>query len=221
MSAVREPRESRLGLVMNGGVSLAVWIGGVTLEVDRLRLASIANETSSAPALDGTAAVYQRLLAILEQKVVVDVIAGASAGGINGILLAAAIANGRPLPNLRETWIGVGDFRSLLRPAAEPNPPSLLQAARVVLPEMRSALDTLYANSQRCPQEYVYLYVSATDLRGYTRQFHDSTNRIFEEREHRRMLRFELGPPARIVDEQDPGQKLVFPWDRAIDLRDP
>src|SRR5262245_48924072 len=133
MSAVTEPREIRLGLVMNGGVSLAVWIGGVTLEIDRLRLASLANETPGAATLDGTGAVYQRLLEILHQKVVVDVISGASAGGINGILLAAAIANGRPLPNLRETWIGVGDFRSLLRAASEPNPPSLLQGDKVVL----------------------------------------------------------------------------------------
>ena len=33
-----EPRrEVRLALVLNGGVSLAIWIGGVTKEIDELR----------------------------------------------------------------------------------------------------------------------------------------------------------------------------------------
>ena len=31
-------REVRLALVLNGGVSLAIWIGGVTKEIDELRL---------------------------------------------------------------------------------------------------------------------------------------------------------------------------------------
>ena len=33
-------REIRLALVMNGGVSLAVWMGGVTAEIDRMRRAA-------------------------------------------------------------------------------------------------------------------------------------------------------------------------------------
>ncbi|MGW0552598.1 hypothetical protein [Streptomyces altiplanensis] len=32
--------ETRLALVLNGGVSLAVWMGGVTHEIDALRRAS-------------------------------------------------------------------------------------------------------------------------------------------------------------------------------------
>jgi patatin-related protein len=226
MGAVSHPRVIRLGLVMNGGVSLAVWIGGVTRELDRLRIASVAVDREPAGLipdaddprrLSGTERLYARLLRILSQKVVIDVIAGASAGGINGILLAAAIANGKPLPDLRETWIGVGDFRGLLRPASQPNPPSLMQGDDVVLPEMQATLAELYQDARPSPQDYLYLYVSATDLRGYTRQFHDSTNRIFEEREHRRMLRFELAPPG---GASSPGSAAaVFPWANALDLR--
>ena len=56
---------------------------------------------------------------ILDQQARVDVISGASAGGINGILLSAAIFSGKPLPDgLREIWIGLGDFRVLLRSPA-------------------------------------------------------------------------------------------------------
>ena len=37
-------REVRLALVLNGGVSLAIWIGGVTKEIDELRLSSEPHE---------------------------------------------------------------------------------------------------------------------------------------------------------------------------------
>ena len=36
----RSVREVRLALVLNGGVSLAIWIGGVVSEIDGLRRAS-------------------------------------------------------------------------------------------------------------------------------------------------------------------------------------
>src|SRR5262249_10351522 len=107
---------------MNGGVSLAVWIGGVTAELDRLRRASerVWSAAGAAPRPGrSTRRLYEELLRALDQSVVIDVIAGASAGGINGIVLGAAIANGKELPNLRETWITVGDFRNLLRSPSE------------------------------------------------------------------------------------------------------
>ena len=77
----------RLALVLNGGVSLAVWIGGVTHELDRLRRAFEMEQTST----------YARLLRALGCVVRIDVIGGASAGGLNGAMLASAIAYGRSL----------------------------------------------------------------------------------------------------------------------------
>ena len=65
-------REVRLGLVCNGGVSLAIWMGGVTHEIDAARRTS--------PDLEGTTGLYGTLMSLLRQKVRVDVIAGASAG---------------------------------------------------------------------------------------------------------------------------------------------
>ena len=48
----------------------------------------------------------------------IDVVAGTSAGGLNGTLLATAIARGAPLPNLQEVWRDVAqlDDTHLLRP---------------------------------------------------------------------------------------------------------
>ncbi len=180
-------RQIRLGLVLNGGVSLAVWIGGVTHEIDNLRRAAASGGDSP---IDSTAPLYRRLLEILEEDVIVDVIAGASAGGINGVLLATAIYNGRPLPNLRETWIGIGDFQTLLRSPSEANPPSLMQGDSVLLVEMRRLIDNLYTSVRAESKEPLYLYVTATDLFGYERVYYDSTGRAFEESDSRRRLAF-------------------------------
>jgi hypothetical protein len=64
-----DTEEVRLALVMNGGVSLAVWMGGVTQEINRL----VRGES-----------VYGEIQSLLLQSARVDVISGASAGGLNG-----------------------------------------------------------------------------------------------------------------------------------------
>jgi predicted acylesterase/phospholipase RssA len=66
--------ELRLALVMNGGVSLAVWIGGVAHEINRF--------------VGETHPVYRHLLELTSTRARVDVISGTSAGGVNGAALA-------------------------------------------------------------------------------------------------------------------------------------
>jgi predicted acylesterase/phospholipase RssA len=186
------PREVRLGLVLNGGVSLAIWIGGVTRELDAARRAF--DPTTSDDA--NTAPLYREILAALKSCVVVDVIAGASAGGINGVLLGAAIYNRKALKDLRETWIGLGDFRALLRPAALANPPSLMKGDEVVLPTLRRIIDEFYAGDGAKLTRPLYVYVTATDLFGFRIDYHDTTGRRFQERDHRRVFRFEHDPDS-------------------------
>jgi predicted acylesterase/phospholipase RssA len=156
-------REVRLGLVLNGGVSLAIWIGGVTKEIDAARRAFDPPTSDDA----NTAPLYREILTALKSCVVVDVIAGASAGGINGVLLGAAIYNRKPLKDLRETWIGLGDFRVILRPAALANPPSLMKGDDVVLPKLRGIIDELYKGDGPKLTRPLYVYVTATDLFGF------------------------------------------------------
>ena len=50
----------------------------------------------------------------LDLRVVVDIIAGASAGGINGIFLAKALANNEDFAQLKTLWIHQGDIGKLL-----------------------------------------------------------------------------------------------------------
>ncbi len=179
-------REVRLALVLNGGVSLAVWIGGVTREIDAARRAggeSIDDQD--------TAPLYRELLDALDEEVVVDVIGGASAGGINGVLLGAAIYNQKPLADLRETWIGLGDFRTLLRPPAPANPPSLMKGDDVVLTQLRQLVREAYGEASNPWPRRLYVYVTGTDLFGYPLDFVDSTGRAFRERDHRRVFSFQ------------------------------
>jgi DNA primase len=45
-------QDIRLAVVLNGGVSLAIWISGVTLELHHLAMARPWNETTYCPLLD-------------------------------------------------------------------------------------------------------------------------------------------------------------------------
>lgn len=179
-------RDVRLALVLNGGVSLAVWIGGVTEEIDSARRAEALTPDDGR----GTQGLYAKLLNVLRQDVVVDVIGGASAGGINGVLLGAAIYNSRPLPNLREIWISLGDFRTLLRPSSADAPPSLMRGDEVVLPELRRQLSAIFAGDSIPPRQDLYVYAPATDLFGFSHRYSDSTGRAFKESDHRRVFTF-------------------------------
>ena len=127
-------RELRIALVCFGGVSLAVYMHGITKEILKLARASSAlhaitdrNKRSSADYFDlrdpadleyDTESIYFELLRELgrtvELRVIVDIIAGASAGGINGVMLARALSHDLPLGPLRELWMENADVTELL-----------------------------------------------------------------------------------------------------------
>lgn len=124
----------RLALVCFGGVSLAIYMHGVSKEILKLVRASKAlhalpkgQQRATATYADtpegredpfDTEAVYFELLRDLaphvELRVIVDVIAGASAGGINGIMLARALAHDLNLEHFRDLWLCEADVTQLL-----------------------------------------------------------------------------------------------------------
>ncbi|OLZ64227.1 hypothetical protein AV521_36185 [Streptomyces sp. IMTB 2501] len=96
--------ETRLALVMNGGVSLAVWMGGVTHELDLLCRASLSSDISEESAPDADRPVFRIWRSITRsagRKVLIDIVAGTSAGGLNGLILGTALARGAGLPDLQ------------------------------------------------------------------------------------------------------------------------
>jgi patatin-related protein len=118
-------RELRLALVCYGGISLAVYMHGLVKEVWHIARASRAVQDEGRP-LTGSAGVYQAMLADLSDltgirlRVLVDIVAGASAGGINGVFLGHAVATGESLDPLTELWLEGADIEALIDPAQAP-----------------------------------------------------------------------------------------------------
>jgi len=119
-------KELRLALVCYGGVSLAIYMHGVTKELWKLLKASEARqaERGDQPGSDSEAvwhALLDQIGADVDLRVICDIIAGASAGGINGVLLGRAIASGHDMEPLRDLWLEKADIDILLDPDAKPD----------------------------------------------------------------------------------------------------
>ena len=132
-------KELRIALVCFGGVSLAVYMHGITKEVlklvrasgvlhairdrdERARASFFDKVNASDPEYD-TDAIYFELLRdigcrTVELRVIVDIVAGASAGGINGTMLARALSHDLPMGALRDLWLEHADVTDLLAPEA-------------------------------------------------------------------------------------------------------
>jgi len=119
-------KELRLALVCYGGVSLAVYMHGVTKEIWHLARASRAFHAGGGEPLEGVAGAYRALLEEIETesalrlRVLPDVLTGASAGGINAVFLAQAVHSGQSLEPLTELWLQNADVSELTDPGARP-----------------------------------------------------------------------------------------------------
>jgi len=130
-------KELRLAVVLFGGVSLAIYQHGINREILNLVRASkichsdksFEGDGKSAPGLRdyypdeperSTGDVYLEFLETLgrdiDLRVIVDVIAGASAGGINGVALATALAHDLSLTPVTDMWLTEADMLNLLAP---------------------------------------------------------------------------------------------------------
>ena len=146
----------RLALVIEGGVSLAVWMSGVAHEIDLLRRAGSRDREPLPPECSEALRRWRTLCDDLNLDIVVDVIAGTSAGGLNGALLACSIATGQPLPDLKKLWTETAQLEpgKLLRPPDTEPLDSLLDGryfADQLTAALRTALGTPAPNGQQTP----------------------------------------------------------------------
>jgi patatin-related protein len=212
-------REVRLAVVLYGGVSLAIYMHGTTKELHRLVKASALEDQGLGPDDESpTERVYRRLLRFMREhdehrvrtRVVVDVIAGTSAGGINGVYLAKALAHNRSQDKLRDVWIERGDISQLLRGSAripwKARAFGLLLVASARAPLngdamsrwLHEALEAMDAGAQRpaelttlMPEGHeLELFVTATDFTGYDRELVISDPPLVHDRAHRHVMRF-------------------------------
>ena len=120
-------KELRIALVCYGGISLAVYMHGVTKEVWKLARASRAYHAKDDTEwhTNGVEAVYRDLLRKIEShgqmqlRVLPDILTGASAGGINAVFLAQAVHSGCSYEPLTDLWLEKADVIELLDPEAK------------------------------------------------------------------------------------------------------
>ena len=183
----------RLALVMSGGVSLAVWMGGAAHECHRVTR--------------GDGPVWRGLLRLTATKASIDVISGTSAGGLNGALLAMAIARDSTIGRLRELWLKLGSLQSLLRPAGEADPPSLLQGDEYFLKHIAAALKELQSGKTSPEAAPVHLTITTTLLRAQPRGVPDHFGTIIQDADHRGEFTFRRGLRVTSEDSETLGSE--------------
>ena len=225
---VEYTKEVRFAVVMYGGVSLAIYINGIAQELLRLVRATARNPVrSEAPA--GTERIYRKLSYLLSgdtagsgladgessdaqsvppTRFVVDIISGTSAGGINGIFLAKALANGQDMDQLQDLWVREGDIdtlindkKSIKKPLTlQDRPTSLLNSERMYF-ELLSAFQGMDRKSGTRSEtalspfvDELDLFVTSTDLQGVVLPIHLSDDVVYERR-HRNVLHFVYSSP--------------------------
>jgi len=133
-------KELRLAVVFFGGVSLAIYQHGINREILNLVRASKTYHGDKLRAADAlptaglhthypdepehsTGDIYREFLETLGRhtslRVIVDIVAGASAGGINGVALATALAHDLSLTPITDLWLAEADMLNLLAPEAK------------------------------------------------------------------------------------------------------
>jgi patatin-related protein len=222
-------QEIRFAVVMYGGVSLAVYINGVAQELLKLVRATAplrgADRTLPKCRLKDTELVYRKLGKILARgelplnlnelddrerdtgqelplrtRFVVDILSGSSAGGINSVALAKALARDQPLEQLKKLWIDEGDFGRLINDrrslegtklAQQVPPLSLLNSQRIFL-KLYNALDGMDQTKldyQLDLGEELDFFVTATDIEGQPVNL-TLTDKCVEELRHRGVFQF-------------------------------
>jgi patatin-related protein len=167
--------ELRIALSMRGGVSLAVWIGGAVEEIDRLTRSKAQRHDPAKPL--GPTGFYSALLEMAGySRAALDVITGASAGGLNGVVLAASRAYGFQFEQMLRIWVEVADIELLSRDPSQRypdedhetrrsrRPKSLLQGDEYFLAQLQKHLAALLRGSSgdHCVADPFDLILSAT-----------------------------------------------------------
>lgn len=226
MAATVSPKsEIRFAVVMYGGVSLAIYMNGIAQELLRMVRATATGQDGVTPLipsgmLDRVETVYRKIAyrlagstnvdemlvrdAALERKFTIDVISGTSAGGINGIFLAKALATGLGMEDLKNLWIAEGDASLLINDSrsvkdtvlkAERSPQSLFNSRRMyqkLLEAFENMDDAGQPGTGRVPSAYVReldLFVTTTDILGLTLPIELTDSTVYERR-HRNVFRF-------------------------------
>lgn len=185
-----DPREVRVGVTMVGGIALAIYENGAARELFRMVQG------------EGPYGLIKRLT---HSHVIIDVLSGTSAGGINAIFLSAALTLQNDFASTQEVWIALGGIDQLLQDPRKSDVAAILQGNDYYLPAMRDAFRALVTDPRTPPTGIrsgfeetldpagnrgtgytdLDLFVTGTYYRGRRRTFFDVRNQpIFTEDYH-------------------------------------
>jgi patatin-related protein len=210
-----DTQDIRLAVVLNGGVSLAVWISGVTHELNSLVQAGRRRGTENAPP-----DAYAKLLDVLQADVRIDVISGTSAGGINGGFLALGLVHGCNLAGLRDLWKDQGSLSTLLRNPRDKAPPSLLRG-KYFHDELAKAYRKVWDDTPgvKAPHdEDVDLFLTGTLWDGRRSFFADDMGRRITETDYDATFHFTSDPEIVAASEESTDCGDLFRRDVTAEL---
>lgn len=175
-------QEFRLGLVIYGGVSLAVYMNGVCREFYN--------------AVRGRG-IYKLIKALTDSDIVVDIISGTSAGGINGVLLSYALTNSNQetifdFKNFASVWRDSGDINQLLRKVdSKGDVNSILDGEEYYQKQLAEIFQIAWERQETAPKDDWYshfeeldLFVTGTDVLGKVNRYFDNTGKVIEVNDH-------------------------------------
>jgi patatin-related protein len=238
-------REVRFAVVMYGGVSLAIYINGVTQELLHMVRATARSAPGSSTMLfpqdklSASEAIYREIAQLLDRQAglegrgdltrtrfVVDIISGTSAGGINGVFLAKALARNQTMEGLKRLWLAEGDLGKLLNDtkaedyssdtgfAVEKPEKSLLNSQRMY----RKLLEALAQMNEKAPAkegaaeeqpspfvEELDLFVTTTDIEGIPLPLRLADGVVYERR-YRNVFHFRYAPDPRPEEDRTDGE---------------
>jgi len=188
--------EHRLGLVVYGGVALAIYMNGICQEFYN--------------AVRGRG-IYKLIKALTDADIVVDIISGTSAGGINGVLLSYALANSKEqktnstqkgkkirseikFEKFASVWKDSGDIQKLLfsKKYDGVEKTSFFDGVGYYKSEIKQALENRFEDlKEAAPEDDWFsefgeldLFVTGTDTLGRIHQVFDSTGCVIDVKDH-------------------------------------
>lgn len=176
-------RETRLGLVVYGGIALAIYMNGICREFYN--------------AVRGRG-VYKLIKALTDSDIVVDIISGTSAGGINGVLLSYALTNSTEnevvdFADFARIWRESGDILKLMRrpSSSDSDIDSVLNGEFYYQEQLVKAFEDAYQSKHKAPENEwlsdvneLDLFVTGTDIYGRVYQVFDDTGCVVEIKDH-------------------------------------
>lgn len=153
----------------------------------------------------------------IETRFVIDIMSGASAGGINAIFLAKALANNQNIDQLKELWVNEGDIGLLINDKRSVNdialenqkpPLSFLNSRRMYL-KLLNAFDDMEKSNVDGDSESRFLhdtemdlFITTTDIQGLALPIRLSDSVVYERR-HRNVFHLKYASKEAALGEKD------------------